>query len=125
MHDQSLQVVFFSPTKNTQKILAEVAGGMNLPLTSQPYIDITAEFQRKNLKENIIGDIILFGVPVYSGKIPSMVLPLIATLEGNGRWITQLEEWHDHHGQPGNAEAECETESELTEVHRVRKMSDQ
>ncbi|MHA1746413.1 MAG: EFR1 family ferrodoxin [Promethearchaeota archaeon] len=99
MHDQSLQVVFFSPTKNTQKILAQIAGGMNLPLTAQPYIDITSEHD-KNVSEKIVGDIILFGVPVYISKIPSMVRPVIAALEGNGRWIIPVAiSGHVTHGE--------------------------
>ena len=98
--DQTLQVVFFSPTKNTQKILAQIAGGMNYPLATQPYIDITTRLQRKNINKKITGDIILFGVPVYIGKIPSMVLPVIAALEGNGRWMIPVAiSGHVTHGE--------------------------
>ena len=100
MHDQSLQVVFFSPTKNTQKILAQIAGGMNLPYTPEPFIDITTKINQKIINEKIVGDIILFGVPVYISKIPSMVLPVITALEGNGRWIIPVAvSGHVTHGE--------------------------
>jgi ferredoxin len=100
VHDQTLQVVFFSPTKNTQKILAQIAGGMSLPLTAQPYINLTTNLHRKNANETIVGDIILFGVPVYISKVPSMVLPVIAALEGNGRWIIPVSvSGHVTHGE--------------------------
>ncbi|MHA1585260.1 MAG: EFR1 family ferrodoxin [Promethearchaeota archaeon] len=84
-----LQNIYFSATGNTRKIVGIVGQAMNLK--QEPEINLT-EFQTRtkilDAKENLIsGDLFLFGCPVYRGKIPSLLIPIIKRLEGKNRWI--------------------------------------
>lgn len=86
MKIQTIYAVCFSPTGNTKRInaaIAEViAGRTGIPVRE---IDFTLPQSRQQAHHFSAGDLVLFGIPVYAGRIPNKILPAVQTLfEGNG-----------------------------------------
>lgn len=80
-----VNAVFYSATGNTRKVTCEiakqVAGILKVPLTtydfSLPKNRISQQYDRNQL--------VIFGTPVYAGRIPNKMLPFVQTLfQGNG-----------------------------------------
>ena len=72
--------VYFSPTKNTKKIVRIIAQELG---TFQREIDITLPENRKTAAVFQKDDIIVVGVPVYAGRVPKLVVPFLKKLKGN------------------------------------------
>ena len=91
MPSPHVQTVYFSPTGNTKKICSRLAFALGLP--ADPPIDLTHSKIRQQVQttawQELTGDIIIFGVPVYVGRIPDQVLNLLnkPAIDGNSRWI--------------------------------------
>ncbi|MHA1519016.1 MAG: EFR1 family ferrodoxin [Promethearchaeota archaeon] len=93
MASPHVQTVYFSPTGNTKKFCSRLAYSLGFP--ADPPIDLTQSRIRQQLQESKIswkdltGDLIIFGVPVYVGRIPDQVLSLLksSTIYGNNRWV--------------------------------------
>lgn len=77
--------VYFSPTGTTKKVLTAVAGclSMELGLPKEEY-DFTPLRARKEGVEFVQGDIVVFGVPTYAGRIPNVLLKYLATVKADG-----------------------------------------
>jgi len=88
MRDLKTQSIFFSPTNSTLKITTIISDALKF----EKLPDINLTFPSKREMENIgaDADILVFGAPVYGGKIPSMVIPTIMNLIGNNRWIVPV-----------------------------------
>ncbi|MHA1674922.1 MAG: EFR1 family ferrodoxin [Promethearchaeota archaeon] len=90
MPSPRIQTVYFSPTGNTKKICSRLAFALGFP--ADPPIDLTQSRMRKQLQktswQDLTGDLIIFGAPVYVGRIPDQVLTLLntPTIEGKNRW---------------------------------------
>ncbi len=90
MPSPRVQTVYFSPTGNTKKVCSRLAFGLGFP--ADPPIDLTYKKIRQQVQttfwQDLIGDLIIFGVPVYVGRIPDQILKLLHsdTLKGNNRW---------------------------------------
>ncbi len=87
MSISSLVAMYFSPTGTTRRIVSRIAEGVsdeicrgNVPA----HCDFTLPCARNKsaffLKQNII----IFGVPVYAGRVPEVLLEYIKTAHGNG-----------------------------------------
>lgn len=77
-----LNLIYFSATGNTKKVLQTVAKGITDKYTEY---DITME---KDRVEGIIPqfteeDLVMVGVPVYGGRIPSFLISYLNTIKGN------------------------------------------
>lgn len=77
----SVTEIFFSPTNTTRKIITAISDGMNLK--NREVIDITKPESRNNNINQIKGDIVLIGVPVYEEKVPEIAAEFLRKLNGN------------------------------------------
>jgi ferredoxin len=49
-------------------------------------ISVTTPRERDSFSGQIDGDLLIVGVPVYTGRVPSFVLPPLNQVDGAGRW---------------------------------------
>jgi ferredoxin len=80
----SVQCLFFSPTGSTRRIVETVAKGTGIPVTAP--ISVTTPHDRNSFSGQIDGDLLIVGVPVYTGRFPSFVLSPLSKIDGAGRW---------------------------------------
>jgi ferredoxin len=80
----SVQTLYFSPTGSTRRIVEAVAKGTGIPATAP--ISITTPQERDSFSGQIDGDLLIVGVPVYVGTIPSFVLSPLRKVDGADRW---------------------------------------
>jgi len=62
------QVLYFSPTGSTRKIISKIAENTDLQAATQ--IDLTLPPQRIPFTGKIDGNLLIVGTPVYGGSIP-------------------------------------------------------
>ena len=81
----SIYNVYFSPTKATQKIAYEVADAIaaDRDLTSIA-INLTKPKSRPVRAGGQENDVFLFAFPVYSGRVPAVLIDCIDQFEGDG-----------------------------------------
>ena len=65
----SVQCLYFSPTGSTRKIVDTVSEGMGVPVRTP--ISITTPQERDSFSGQVEGDLLIVGVPVYTGTFPS------------------------------------------------------
>ena len=86
MRIEKVKAVYFSPTGNTDKAVNAVAETIGEKLSVPvEIIDFTLPCRRNT--ENVFDskDLVVFGSPVYAGRIPNKILPYIqASFDGNG-----------------------------------------
>lgn len=83
----NVYALYFSPTDNTMKTVREVARGLADKLSGGDYysIDLTPKKARRAVYEFGPEDIVVFGVPVYAGRVPNKLEPYIAeSVYGDG-----------------------------------------
>jgi len=85
---ETVQCIYFSPTGSTKKISETVAEGTGLRLL--PAVDITTPSKRRSWSGQVEGDVLVVGVPVYTGRFPALVLEPFARLIGNGAWAVPI-----------------------------------
>lgn len=76
-----IDCIYFSPTGNSKKIVHAVAAGMGAQVNE---IDITLPAARNKSYEFTSESTIVFGVPVYAGRVPRFIASFIKGLKGNG-----------------------------------------
>lgn len=86
MKIKKVAAVCFSPTGNAKKIVSAIAGTIaskdGLPVE---IIDITLPQFRHHIYRFGEGDLVVFGIPVYAGRIPNKILPAVQSIfVGNG-----------------------------------------
>ncbi|MCI6553682.1 MAG: EFR1 family ferrodoxin [Lachnospiraceae bacterium] len=78
MHISKVTAVFYSATGNTKKVitrLAEsIAGHLELPMTQ---FDYTLPQSRETHLTCTEQELVIFGTPVYAGRIPNKLLPYV------------------------------------------------
>jgi ferredoxin len=80
----SVQSLYFSPTGSTRRIVEAIAEGTGVP--SLATTSVTTPQDRDSFSGQIDGDLLIVGVPVYTGRIPSFVLSPLSRVDGAGRW---------------------------------------
>ncbi|MEG1827376.1 MAG: 4Fe-4S dicluster domain-containing protein [Gordonibacter sp.] len=81
----TLYNVFFSPTKSTEAITDKVADAIAQDRDlSNLIMNLTKPNRRPALVSGEPGDVLVFGFPVYSGRVPAVLMESIALLEGEG-----------------------------------------
>lgn len=76
----STDIIYFSPTGTTKKILNSIVKGIGTE--ANKIIDLTFPNVRNEAMPSIEGDIALIGVPVYAGGIPDILVSFLAGLKG-------------------------------------------
>ncbi len=82
MHCVSEELIFFSPTKTTLKIVDAVGQGMGMTKASR--MDLT--FPCTHESPHAAGDMAIIGVPVYAGRVPALAVERLRhSVQGKGR----------------------------------------
>lgn len=80
MKIQSVTAVYFSATNTTKTVVSHVAQRtaeiLHIPVHT---IDFTLPNARKQITEFSQTELVIFGVPVYAGRIPNLLLPFVQT----------------------------------------------
>lgn len=81
-----IKAVYYSATGNTKNIVSEVAKNIakNLEIPFEEY-DFTLPQNREEIQSFAEDELVVFGTPVYAGRVPNKLLPAVQTLfKGNG-----------------------------------------
>lgn len=83
---KKVAALFFSPTYTTKRVVAAIAEGAAGVLTENIYteVNITTPAMRREIPSFGKGDLVIFGVPVYIGRVPNLLRDFIAGIKGNG-----------------------------------------
>lgn len=81
MKTDKIRLIYFSPTKTTQKVVETIAGAMSPKITVSsdltPFSSNTGEF------EEIQNELAIIGVPVYCGRVAPTAVNRLRKLKGN------------------------------------------
>ncbi|WP_027400550.1 EFR1 family ferrodoxin [Anaerovorax odorimutans] len=70
--------VYFSPNGNTEKIIVAVADSLGKKLDAEvKRLDYTLPSVRNEINSFSKSDLVIWGTPVYAGRIPNKILPYI------------------------------------------------
>lgn len=86
-----LNLVYFSPTGTTQKVLRIIAEDLSMETTE---FDITVNGQPQHFDRN---DLVMIGVPVYSGRVPKLAKQTIVERKGNNMPIILVATFGNRH----------------------------
>lgn len=77
--------LYFSPTLTTKRVVCAIAKGIAQRLEiSYSEMDITTPAQREAQLAFGEGDLVVFGAPVYIGRMPNLISPYFKTIAGGG-----------------------------------------
>ena len=77
--------LYFSPTLTTRRVVCAIAKGIAQRLEiSYSEVDITTPAQRVAQLTFSEGDLVVFGAPVYIGRMPNLISPYFKTIKGGG-----------------------------------------
>ena len=77
--------MYFSPTGTTEQIVQELVEILAMQLKCEKdYVDFTLPEVREDVQTFKEGDLVVFGVPVYAGRVPNLMLKYIHTVQGCG-----------------------------------------
>lgn len=83
-----IHAMYFSPTGTTQKVVQGLAGALAEKITGSPGavtdIDFTLPQGRDQAVSFTDQDLVVFGVPVYAGRVPNILLKYLGTVKGHG-----------------------------------------
>lgn len=81
-----VKIAFYSATGNTKKVVMTLAKALASKLNAEiESFDYTLPASRKGTKQYAPTDLVIFGTPVYAGRIPNKMLPYIQNgFVGNG-----------------------------------------
>ncbi len=111
MKTENILGLFFSPTGTTQKIVTQIAAGLNAPAVRM--IDCTLRRDREACESDLNADLVILAAPVYYGRLPEEIVPFFKSLKGNLRPVVPVVVY-------GNREYE-DALLELTDICRDRK----
>lgn len=83
MSEKKIWAMYFSPTGTTEKIVrcvADVLAGSG----EAEVFDFTLPQARAEGKSFTADDAVVFGVPVYAGRVPNVLLKYLDTVQGSG-----------------------------------------
>lgn len=77
--------VYFSATNTTKRVVTTIAdkAAELLGAVHMEY-DFTLPAMRQEGFQAESGDLVIFGTPVYAGRVPNVLLKYLATIQGNG-----------------------------------------
>ncbi len=83
MSEKKIWAMYFSPTGTTEKIVTCIAQALAGDETAEVF-DFTLPQARAEGKEFTSDDAVVFGVPVYAGRVPNVLLKYLDTVKGGG-----------------------------------------
>lgn len=119
MKIQSIKTVYFSATGNTKNVVKSIgetiARNLNL---SYKEIDFTLPQAHKDSYEFTKEELVIFGTPVYAGRVPNKVLPMIQGLfQGNDAFAVPVVTFGNRNYD--NALIELRNELENNHFHTI------
>lgn len=85
MRTAIIRAVYFSPTGTTKKTVSHIAAVMaDKTGLSAVECDITSPLARQTPLCFEKDDLVVFGVPVYAGRVPNILLKYLRMINGNG-----------------------------------------
>ena len=82
---KTVTALFFSPTYTTRKCVVAIAKGVAEGLSAEyKECNITTPLMRRHTPEYGPDDLVVFGVPVYIGRVPNLFRDYFASIKGNG-----------------------------------------
>jgi hypothetical protein len=76
-----VRLIYFSPAKTTQKILEGIAQGT--AISKVKHLDLTLPEAKIPDLNDIQDEVVLFGVPIYSGRVPLAAAHRLQRLKAN------------------------------------------
>ena len=75
-----LSIIYFSPNGTTKKVIDAITDGMNFQKLKQVNL-----IKKSNIKKHIFtdNDVVIIGIPVYSGRIPLTVINRLKNFRAN------------------------------------------
>ena len=80
--EKIIKTFYFSPTGTTKQIVEAVASGISADKPQMIY-DITLTNAREQSLSFNKEDLLIVGVPVYGGRVPTLIESYLETLRGN------------------------------------------
>lgn len=83
----NINAMYFSPTGTTEKAVKKLAADLSLCFHKSneiKYINFTSHSMRANAAYFNSDDIVVFGIPVYAGRVPNILLNYINSVKSNG-----------------------------------------
>jgi NAD-dependent dihydropyrimidine dehydrogenase PreA subunit len=87
MSISSVAAMYFSPTGTTRRVVSRIAQVLSDELcrgAAAAHRDFTLPRARKERASFLEGSLVVFGVPVYAGRVPKVLLEHIGTVRGDG-----------------------------------------
>jgi ferredoxin len=91
MNFKRVWTAFFSGTETTKKVVTNIADTISDELSEEgqkAIMRVDFDFSLPKVRARKAGfseeDIVVFGMPVYAGRVPNLLLKFIETVEGNG-----------------------------------------
>jgi ferredoxin/flavodoxin len=76
----STDLIYFSPTQTTKKIIESISKG--LQVNKENHINITLPQAGRESSLSLNGDLAIIGAPVYGGRLPAMFISRFSTISG-------------------------------------------
>jgi len=83
----NINVMYFSPTGTTEKIVKQISSKLRDCIENSgeiKCIDFTSFEERTRAVKFNRNDIVVFGVPVYAGRVPNVLLTYLNTIKSDG-----------------------------------------
>jgi len=85
MNIKKVWAVFFSATETTQKVVIKIANVIAEKLSVEyEAFNFTLAGARMDVLKFSSDDLVIFGLPVYAGRVPNVLLKYLEIIEGNG-----------------------------------------
>lgn len=85
MQINTVWAAYFSATDTTKKVVTQIARRLSQQLQCpMQTFDFTPKRVRKTPKAFAAGDLVVFGTPVYAGRVPNLLIKYVASVQGNG-----------------------------------------
>ncbi|MEG1754447.1 MAG: ferredoxin, partial [Christensenella sp.] len=83
--------VYFSATGTTQAVVSGIARRIAVKSrVKYNQIDFTLPNMREEVMSFRAEDLVVFGVPVYAGRVPNVLLKYLQTIKGNGATVVPI-----------------------------------
>ncbi len=82
MNIESTELIYFSPTQTTRKVLEGIAQG--LQTSKIQHCDLTQPVTCAQSNQKTTTDLAIIGAPVYAGRLPSVMVSRFKQIQGNG-----------------------------------------
>lgn len=90
---KTVTAMYFSATGTTRKVVSRIAEKISreiIPEASFSVVDFTLPEKREIPVSFSKGDVVVFGVPVYAGRVPNVLVNYIGTVRGNGAAVVPV-----------------------------------